>query len=297
MKVGNAFDNVGPILKANIQPTVNYLNELIFKPLNITEDMWTSELGSVGKKDQSGDIDIALDMPKLFELFKTDDAKLIKSIIVKKLNDEGIANRLIQNNVHMSFPIQGSQNGEFVQIDLLPAINMEYTKQMHHSPGQGESKYKGAHRGNGLKSLIKSVSTVIADDAQDNEKQEYIAPDGTKYPGLRFKYISAKDDGFYYVTKSFIGKSGKIVKTPQTDKSKDKFLTYDLQEVLDLLFGKGKYTIADTFSFETIWNNILMDPSFPYKDKLDEIIQALYLMYDKDLYIDPPTEIIEYLNK
>ena len=40
-----------------------------------------------------------------------------------------------------------------------------------------------------------------------------------------------------------------------------------------------------------------MDPAFPYRDKLDEIIQALYLMYDKDLYIDPPTEIIEYLNK
>jgi hypothetical protein len=138
---------------------------------------------------------------------------------------------------------------------------------------------------------------VIADDAQDNEKQSYTDPNGLVYPGLRFKYISAKPDGFYYVTKSFLGKRGNVVKTPQTIKEQDKFLTRNPQEVLDLLFGKDKYTYSDCHSFETIWNNILMDPTFPYKDQLNNILNALYQMYEKDIYIDPPIELTEYLGK
>lgn len=136
---------------------------------------------------------------------------------------------------------------------------------------------------------------VIADDAHDNETQSYVDPNGIEYPGLRFKYISTKPDGFYYVTKSFIGKRGNLVKTPISIKENDKFLTRNPQEVLDLLFGKNKYSIDDCYSFETIWYNILMDPTFPYKDKLNNIILALYQMYEKDIYIDPPDEIINYL--
>jgi hypothetical protein len=40
-----------------------------------------------------------------------------------------------------------------------------------------------------------------------------------------------------------------------------------------------------------------MDPTFPYKDQLNNILNALYQMYEKDIYIDPPTELTEYLGK
>lgn len=236
-------------------------------------------------------------LPKLRELFNTESYEDIRQNLIDQLNLHDIPNRKIGVNIHMSFPIQGSQIGENVQIDLIPSEDLTYTKFINHSPSDKDSKYKGAHRSNGLKQLIKTVSMVIADDAQDNEKHVYISPDGIEYPGLRFKYISAKPDGFYYVTKSFIGKRGNIVKSPQIIKEQIKFLTRDPQEVLDLLFGKGKYSYNDCYSFETIWNNILMDPTFPYKDKLNNILNALYLMYEKDIYIDPPTELIEYLNK
>ena len=55
---GHAFDGVSPILKENIKDTIEYLKNIVFIPLNIDDSLWTSEIGSVGKKDQSGDIDI-----------------------------------------------------------------------------------------------------------------------------------------------------------------------------------------------------------------------------------------------
>jgi hypothetical protein len=60
---------------------------------------------------------------------------------------------------------------------------------------------------------------------------------------------------------------------------KTKFITASPQEVLDIIFGKNKYTLEDCKSFETIWNNILMDPEFPYKDKIDEIVLNVYNMF------------------
>jgi len=295
---GHAFDNVGPILKDNINTTIDKLNKLVFEPLHITSDMWTAEIGSVGKKDQSGDIDIAMDFNKMKLLFDVETDNDVREILTNKLNECGIENRKVSVNLHMSFPITGSsQDGEFVQIDLFPSNDLEFTKQEKFSPYANDTKYKGVHRRLAIASLVKSVSLAIADDAVDDEKNEYIAPDGRKYPGVRFKFITLTDDGFFLVTKSFKGKKpGTFVKNPNEDKSKRQFLTKNFQEVLDLLFGKGTFSYDDLYSFETIWNNILMSEKFPYKDKLHEIVEALYGIFNDTSNVIP-MEVLSFLKK
>ena len=295
---GHAFANVGPILKENIQDTINTLEKLIFEPLHITKDMWTSEIGSVGKKDQSGDIDIAMNFDQLKALFNVETDNEVKDILIDQLNKNGIESRKVSVNVHMAFPISGTQSGKFVQIDLFPSKDLEFTKQEKFSPYAKDSKYKGVHRRLAIASLIKSVSLAIADDAIDEDKQEYIAPDGRKYPGIRFKFISLNDEGFFQVTKSFRGKKpGTLKKNPEEDKTKRQLITKNFQEILDILFGKGIFNAsADLYSFETIWNNILMSEKFPYKDKLDEIVRALYGIFNETSNVIP-SEVIEYCEK
>lgn len=293
---GHAFDNVGPISKDNINTTLNKLQEMIFEPLHITPDMWTAEIGSVGKKDQSGDIDIAMDFNKMKLLFDVKSDNDVKDILTNQLKKYGIESRRVSVNMHISFPIYGeTQDGEFVQIDFFPSNDLEFTKQEKFSPHAKDTKYKGVHRRLAIGSLIKSVSLAIADDAIDDEKDEYIAPDGRKYPGVRFKFITLTDDGFFQVTKSFKGKRpGTFVKNPAEDKTKRQFLSKNFQEILDMLFGKGTFSYDDLYSFETIWNNILMSEKFPYKDKLDEIIRAIYGIFD-ETGNTIPVEIIKYL--
>lgn len=292
---GHAFTNVGPILKENIKDTINTLEKLIFEPLRITKDIWTAEIGSVGKKDKSGDIDIAMNFDQLKTLFNVETDNEVKDILIDQLNKNGIECRKISSNVHLAFPISGSQSGEFVQIDLFPSKDLEFTKQEKFSPYAKDTRYKGVHRRLAIASLIKSVTLAIADDAVDDERNEYIAPDGRKYPGIRFKFITLSDDGFYQVTKSFKGKRpGTFKMNPEEDKSKRQFITKNFQEILDMLFGKGIFNYTDDlYSFETIWNNVLMSEKFPYKDKLDEIVRSLYGIFENTSNVIP-SEVIKY---
>ena len=63
------------------------------------------------------------------------------------------------------------------------------------------------------------------------------------------------------------------------------------------MMESGKYTISDISSFENIWNNILMDKSFPYKDKLNDIVISLYELFKKDQHNVIPDEIINYVKE
>jgi hypothetical protein len=295
---GNAVSNVGPIKRENIKPTIDYLTEIIFKPLNIDNSLWTSELGSVGKKDVSGDIDIAINMTELMKQFNMDSLEEVKQILIEKLLEHDFEVARHGNNIHFRFPIQGSQQGEYVQIDFFPSSNLKYTKLVQYSPDQKDSRYKGLHRTDLFRVLVKSVSMAVADDATDEDKIEYIGQDGRKYPAVRYTHISVLDDGFFKVTKTFRGKRNNFTKHESKVKDKTVFITDDFQEILDLLFGKNTYTIKDLNSFETIWNNILMEPNFKYKNKLDDIIVTFYhILKDKNPPAVIPEEMLKYLTE
>lgn len=291
---GHAVSGAAKIKRENIQPSLKKLEEDVFIPLGITHDCWTAEIGSVGKKDYSGDIDIAVNYEMIGEKCGKTSQEMMK-IVFDKLKE--VETDTVRNGTTVSFklPIQGDQQGEFVQVDFFPAKNLDFVKFTKYAPSQENSKYKGVHRFTALAAMIKAVTLAVADDAID--KNKYTAPDGRIYPAYRFKQLSIVDDGVFQVTKSYMGKSGKFVKTAQKDPGQTKLITTNPQEMLDMVFGKNKYSVKDLDSFETIWNNILFDADFPYPDKRDEIIIALWhsLNDQKDIVI--PDELQQYVDE
>lgn len=302
---GNMVSDVVKIKRENITLTLNKIYEEIFKPLGITKDLYTAEIGSAadgGKKEESGDLDIAVNFKEIDELLNGDSRKMIYKFIEHK----GYEVRQQGPLISLRFPIQGSQlqKNEYVQVDLFNSNNLRFTEFKMRSPIQkfgedrnkplkeGESKYKASYRRELLSVIIKVVTMAIADDAID--RNVYTAPDGREYPASRFKYLSMVNDGIFEVTKTFIGRNG-YKKVATKDDSKTKFITADPQEMLDILFGKGKYKVSDTYSFESIWNNILFDPKFPYPDKREEIISSLYHLYI-NTNTELPDELQEYVN-
>ncbi len=303
---GNMVSNIVKIKKENIAPTLAKLHEDIFEPLGISKDFYTTEIGSAamgGKKDECGDLDIAVNFKALDEELKINTRDEIVKLAKSKGYEVGKQGPLIS----LRFPIQGSQleKNEYVQIDLFKSNNLKFTEYRMRSPfqklgldktaklGEDESRYKGLYRVNFLASLIKAVTMAVADDAID--KNQYTDSDGRVYPATRYKHLTILDDGLFEVTKSFIGKKGQLTKNDEKDKSKTKFITDDPQEMLDIVFGKGRYKVSDTYSFESIWNNILMDQGFPYPDKRDDIVIALYHSF-KDQEV-MPNEIINYIEE
>ena len=294
---GNMFDDCVKIRRENITPTIKKIDEEIFTPLGISHDLWTAEIGSAaagGKKDYSGDLDIAVNFAAIDE---NGDANAARKKIDEFLKSKGLVTRQVAALISVRFPIQGTQleNDEYVQVDLFNAKNLRFTEFKMHSPRQEDSKYKGVHRFTLLASLVKAVSLAIADDAVD--KNKYTAPDGRVYPAYRFKQLTMLDDGVFQVTKSFMSKSGKFVKAAQKDPSQSKLVTTNPQELLDILFGKNKYTIEDLDSFESIWNNILFDPDFPYPEKRNEIIIAVWHSINDMNGIVMPKELQDYVDK
>jgi hypothetical protein len=292
---GHAFEGLSSINRENISGTIEFFNQNVFIPLGITGTHWTAELGSVGKKAKSGDIDIAVNMQELTGLLNVETIAEIKQKITEQLTKCGFEFRQVGANIMVKVPIQSEdQVGEFVQIDLFLSEDLEFAKQRFYSPSETQSKYKGAHRRMAVSAFVKALTLAIADDQIEGEV--FISPDGTEYPGLTFSFISLANDGFYRITKTFKGAKGKILKNSKHVEPKTKeLITRDWQELLDILFGEGKYTVADLESFETIWNNILMSEDFPYKDKLKNIVIILYNLIKDDTTIVMPEEVTNFL--
>lgn len=296
---GNSFQGVGPIYKDNIKPTIDYLAEIIFKPLNINKDFWTPEIGSVGKKQKSGDIDIAINFEAIKDNLKLQDITEVKTLIFQKLKNNNIQYR-ITSCINLKFPIitseqnknnEKNQQGQFVQIDLFNTSNLNYTKFNKYSPSSENSKYSGAHRSNFLRIIFKHCSIAAADQ---NNSDVYTSKDGKNYPSSTFKYFSSIDDGLFQTTKTFLGKDGNYLKNSK--KLQTILKTVQPQEALNIIFGPNKYSIDDCDSFQTIWNNILFDEDFPYKDKRDDIILNAVNVF-KDINIVIPEQIKQYLNE
>lgn len=290
---GHAVENVSKIKRENINSTINYLKQLIFQPLNISDNQWTAQIGSTGKKDQSGDIDIAINLQDIKNTLQLKDISQVKDLIIAKLKENNIQYTL-KNGINLRFPIIGmSQQGQFVQIDLFTSTNLQYTKFSKFSPAQNESKYKGALRTNLLQVIIKHATIAAAETHLD--KGVYTTPDGITYPASVFKQFALTDDGLFQHYKTFQGKNGKYLKNPKKMQDKTKLIAKTPQQTLDIIFGKNKYTVADCNSFQTIWNNILWDKDFPYKDKRKDIILNAYNLLTNN-GIDIPEQIQQYMD-
>lgn len=152
---GGAMPGVGPIHISEIEPTLDALE----KVLKI--DLKNNVLGSVGKKEFSGDIDVAIqvDPDKIPDLVKRleatpevlDIAK--SSVIMTKVKIVGY-----DETKQTSKPRTG-----YVQVDFMPG-DPGWMKTYYHSPSEKESKYKGVFRN----IMIATIAAVL--DRKDSEE-------------------------------------------------------------------------------------------------------------------------------
>lgn len=144
---GNIFKSksgeslTGRINKKDVEPTVKWLEKIT--GLSLLDNM----LGSTGKKDTSGDLDIAIN-----------DKKITKDQLIGKLISYGLDKSNIKksgDSVHLKTPINGDEKNGFVQTDFMFG-DPEWMKFAMLGGAEG-SEYKGVHRKLLLVSIAKSL--------------------------------------------------------------------------------------------------------------------------------------------
>ena len=163
---GNVFkDSSGQtqttrINKSDITPTIQWLESITRLPLV------DNTLGSVGKKANSGDLDIAVDE-------KAISKDQLYAHLAKWVQSQGIPQDEIVNtskykggwldktgiSVHFKTPIQGNPQMGFVQTDFMFTDDLEWMKFAMFSAGDA-SKYSGADRNLMKSSIAKSMGDL-----------------------------------------------------------------------------------------------------------------------------------------
>jgi len=126
------------ISRENVVPTVQWLEQLT--GLNLVDNM----LGSTGRKETSGDLDLGID-----------DTKITKDVLIQQLLKRGIKAEDIKksgDSVHLKTPILGDKSNGYVQTDFMFG-DPEFQK---FALNTGESNYKGVHRAILLASIAKA---------------------------------------------------------------------------------------------------------------------------------------------
>ena len=147
------------ISRENVVPTVQWLEQLT--GLSLVDNM----LGSTGRKETSGDLDLGID-----------ETKISKDILVQQLLKRGIKAEDIRksgDSVHLKTPILGDAGNGYVQTDFMFG-DPEFQK---FALNTGESDFKGVHRALLLASIAKAqgMKWSYKNGLMDRETNEVIS--------------------------------------------------------------------------------------------------------------------------
>jgi hypothetical protein len=171
---GNIFkDEAGTILTKNIAradviPTVQWLETVT--GLELTDHM----LGTTGKKEFSGDLDIAIDAN---EVDKNEFASRLGEYISKQGGDPKEWIRKSGISVHFKTPIKGDEKNGYVQADFM--FGERDWMKWSMTGGREGSELKGSHRHMILSSIAKSrgLKWSFQNGLMNRETNEVITKD------------------------------------------------------------------------------------------------------------------------
>jgi len=252
---GNAIAGVSRINQENVAATMADIYKRLLPAIGVNKKD-TALLGSTGKKNphsSSGDIDLAVSIASILEKHKslksTSDVldyvySKAKTVVkdVRILKGIGI--------VTMGFPvanIDGKQENQFVQCDLMLTSNLKWSEFIYFSPYEKDSIYKGAVRN----SFFSAISHYAGREGDDVEWSRSL---------LHF------ETGLHKVTFSRKGKKSLLKNGKETVRE---FITKDPQGLIDHLIGP-KFSFKDIMSFEDIWKAI-NSKDFLWSEFLPEI--------------------------
>jgi hypothetical protein len=226
---GGSMPGVGAIHIDEIDPTLIPLE----KELDI--DLRNNTLGSVGKREFSGDIDVALKID-------TDDLPTF----IKKLENShqilGVAkSSIIMTKVKISNFDKSKEDGRprtgYVQVDFMPG-DPDWMKTYYHSPNEKDSQYKGVYRN----ILIASIA------GQYNiESSEETIEDGRPVSSERFMW--SPRDGLVRVTRTPVPKKNG---DGYTQKNNNKIIGGPWKTADAIAKNLGLDNSEDLYSYETL---------------------------------------------
>lgn len=200
---GGAMPGVGAIHIDEIQPTLDSLEKI----LGI--DLKNNVLGSVGKKEFSGDIDVALDI-------KNEDLpefiKKLESIpeVLDIAKSSVIMTKVKIADYDPNKQVQGKPRTGYVQLDFMPG-DPGWLKTYYHAPYEKDSKYKGVFRN----LLLASITGQL--NRKDSEQK---IPDGR--PMQSERYMWSPNDGLV-----------RILRTPEPNKKGDGYTKKNINKIID----------------------------------------------------------------
>jgi len=171
---GNIFkDDAGTVLtkrinKADVIPTIEWLETVT--GLELTDHL----LGTTGKKETSGDLDIAIDAN---EVDKNEFATKLAEYIKKQGGDPKQWIKKSGISVHFKTPIKGDEKNGYVQADFMFG-ERDWMKWAMTGGSEG-SPYKGAHRHVMLASIAKTkgMKWSFQNGLVDRETNQVITKD------------------------------------------------------------------------------------------------------------------------
>lgn len=262
---GGAMPGVGAIHIDEIVPTLDKLEKL----LGI--DLKNNTLGSVGKKEFSGDIDIALEIkPEDIPAFVEKLQKIPEVLDLAK--SSVIMTKVKIANYDPDKQVEGKPRTGYVQVDFMPG-DPGWLKTYYHAPHEKDSKYKGVFRN----ILISSIAAHL--NRKDSKER---LPDGRAMRTER--YMWSPTDGLV-----------RIVRTPVPNKKGDGYTKKNDNKVIDGPY-KNPDEIAkvlnlssadDLYSYETLRS--AMDKH--YSQELVQAIMKDFANNDVVKDIGLPTDI------
>lgn len=267
---GSAIPGMSPINQENVEATLSDLYSKILPALKITQADVAS-LGSTGKKkagESSGDIDIAVSIPAIAHAhgIQPDDEDAIYDIIYKAALAVEPQSKLFRglSVIAMAWPIaniNGMQENERVQVDLMPSQSTKWAAWSFYSPSQEDnSAYKGIYRNQLLFSVAKFMNWEVTTRALDKE--------GIEVDAEWKRDILDLGKGLFRATQSRQGKKGLVKGVKTIDRQ---LSSLDPDEVVQMMFGPN-VKANNILTWEQAFNAV-NDPNFINKQNKDKILK------------------------
>lgn len=231
---------VGPIHRDEIEATLAPISKFV------GIDLSKQVLGSVGKKQFSGDIDVAINIPP--EEWNAFQEKLENNPLFSYVEKTSvyITKIKIQNyDPDRTFvdPRTGEDKGVpqgrtgYVQLDFMPG-NPGWLKTYYHSPSETESKYKGVFR-----------NLMIASIAGQLDKQESSERIDDGRPVEMERWMWSPSDGLVRVKRTPVPKSNG---QGYTKKNNNEIIDGPYKDANTIAKVLGLGSAADLNSYETV---------------------------------------------
>ena len=156
---GGSMPGVGAIHIDEINPTLIPLE----KELGI--DLRNNALGSVGKREFSGDIDVALkiDADKIPEFVE----RLKKSSQIMDIAKSSVIMTKVKIMDFDESKDDGRPRTGYVQVDFMPG-DPDWLKTYYHSPNEKDSQYKGVYRNLMIASIAGNLDIENSEETIDD---------------------------------------------------------------------------------------------------------------------------------